>query len=96
MSNTEPTCASCTHSEVCKHKENYLKVCDAASNINVTLNEYYLDGVRAKRIPVTNFDCIEGIEVHCKYYLRASDISSTCTPLEGSDLTLKINPINKE
>ena len=30
-------CTGCIHREVCKHKESYLKVCDAASNINVTL-----------------------------------------------------------
>lgn len=47
-------CASCAHKDVCKYKEGYLKVCEAASNINVTLD---------------NFDCIKGIEVHCKYYL---------------------------
>ena len=50
MSNNETACTSCAHKDVCRHKESYLKVCDAASNINITL------------------------EVHCKYYERASDI----------------------
>ena len=67
-------CTSCVHKEVCKHKESYLKVCDAASNINVTLKEHYEDGMRARIIPVANFDCIGYIEVHCKHYERASDI----------------------
>lgn len=70
----ETECTSCAHKDVCRHKESYLKVCDAASNINVTLKEHYEDGVRARIIPVANFDCIKDIEVYCKYYLRASDI----------------------
>ena len=74
MSNNEPACTSCAHKDVCKYKEGYLKVCEAASNINVTLKDHYEDGVRARIIPVANFDCVEYIEVHCKYYLRASDI----------------------
>lgn len=55
----ETECTSCAHKDVCKHKEGYLKVCAAASNINVTLK---------------NFDCIKDIEVYCKYYLRTTDI----------------------
>ena len=70
----ETVCTSCMHREVCKHKEGYLKVCEAASNINVTLKEHYEDGVRARIIPVANFDCIKDIEVYCKHYERASDI----------------------
>ena len=58
MSNNETACTSCAYKDVCKHKEGYLKVCDAASNINVTLKEHYEDGVRARIIPVANFDCI--------------------------------------
>ena len=73
MSNNEPACTSCAHKEVCKHKEGYLKVCDAASNINITLQEHYENGIRTRIIPVSNFDCATYIEVHCKYYLRASD-----------------------
>lgn len=67
-------CTSCAHKDVCKHEESYLKVCDAASNINITLNEHYEGGARARYIPVANFDCIKDIEVYCKYYLRATDI----------------------
>ena len=66
-------CTDCAHREVCLHKESYLKVCDAASNINATLKEHYEDGVRARITPVANFDCIGYIEVNCKHYLRASD-----------------------
>ena len=62
-------CTSCVHKEVCKYKEGYLKVCEAASNINVTLKEHYEDGVRARIVPVNNFGCVEAIEVRCKYYL---------------------------
>lgn len=53
MFNIVPACTSCMHKKVCKYKENYLKVCDAASNINV---------------PLDNLDCVKGIEVRCKYY----------------------------
>ena len=74
MSNNETACTSCAHKDVCKYKEGYLKVCDAASNINVTLKDYCEDGVRARIIPVANFDCVEYIEVRCKHYERASDI----------------------
>lgn len=70
----ETACTSCGHREVCKHKEGYLKVCEAASNINVTLKEHYEDSVRARIVPVANFDCVEYIEVHCKHYERASAI----------------------
>ena len=52
-----------------KDSDCYLKVCEAASNINVTLKDHYEDGVRARIIPVANFDCVEYIEVHCKHYL---------------------------
>lgn len=70
----ETACTSCAHKDVCKYKEGYLKVCEAASNINATLKDHYEDGVRARIIPVANFDCVEYIEVHCKHYERASDI----------------------
>ena len=62
-------CTSCVHKDVCKYKEGYLKACEAASNINVTLNEHYEDCIRARHTPITNFDCIGYVEVHCKYYL---------------------------
>lgn len=75
MSNNETACTSCAHKDVCKYKEGYLKVCDAASNINVTLKDHYEDGVRARIIPVTNFDCVEYIEVRCKHYERASELA---------------------
>lgn len=76
----ETACTSCRHREVCKHKENYLKVCEAASNINVALKEHYEDGVRTRYIPVADyFDCITDIEVHCKYYVSVSGISLTRT-----------------
>ena len=74
MSDNETACTSCAHKDVCKYKEGYLKVCEAASNINVTLNDHYVDGARARIIPAANFDCVECIEVHCKHYERASDI----------------------
>ena len=74
MSNNETACTSCAHKDVCKYKEGYLKVCDAASNTNVTLKDHCEDGVRARIIPVANFDCVEYIEVRCKHYERASDI----------------------
>ena len=74
MSNNETACTSCAHKDVCKYKEGYLKVCEAASNINVTLKDHYEDGVRARIIPVANFDYVEYIEVHCRHYERASDI----------------------
>ena len=76
MSNNETACTSCAHNEVCKHKEKYLKVCEAASNINVTLKEHYENDARTRYIPVANVDCVGYVEVHCKYYLIASGIRS--------------------
>ena len=61
---TASTCISCAYSEVCKHKENYL-------------NEHYENDARTRYIPVVNVDCIGHIEVHCKYYLSASNVLST-------------------
>ena len=81
-------CTSCAHSEVCKHKEKYLKVCEAAFNINIALNEHYENDARTRYIPVANVDCIGYIEVHCKHYLSASNILSTSRLLEGLDLTV--------
>ena len=79
MSNNETACTSCAHKDVCKYKEDYLKVCDATTNINIALNEHYENGARTRYIPIANVDCIGYVEVHCKYYmiqtfLRASDI----------------------
>ena len=74
MSNNETACTSCAHKDVCKYKESYLKVCDAASNINVILKDHYEGSVRGRIIPAANFDCVEYIEVHCKHYEKASDI----------------------
>lgn len=62
----ETFCTSCTHREVCKHKENYLKVCEAA--FNTKINEPCENGFRS--VPITNFECVTRIEVHCKYYLE--------------------------
>ena len=78
----ETACTSCKHREVCKYKENYLKVCEAASNINVTLKEHYEDGVRARIIPVANFDCIKDIEISCKFYVPKEPITCTSAATE--------------
>ena len=45
MHNNETACTSCAHKDVCKYKEDYLKVCEAASNINVTLKDHYEGGL---------------------------------------------------
>ena len=67
-------------------REKYLKVCEAACNINITLNEHYEDGARTRYIPVDNVDCIGYIEVHCKHYLSASKILSTSRSSYGGQV----------
>lgn len=62
----ETACTSCRHREVCKHKENYLKVCEAVFGTKV--NEPCEDGKKIRIIPITNFEFLGDVFIYCKFY----------------------------
>ena len=62
----EVSCTRCLHQEVCRHKQDFLDICNAVSSIVV--NRPCEDGKKVKTIPITNFDCLGDIYVYCRYY----------------------------
>lgn len=67
------SCTSCMHCEVCKYKENYLKVCEAVFNTKV--NEPCEDGKQFRTIPITNFEFLGDVLVSCKFYIPEEPIA---------------------
>lgn len=68
----ETSCTSCMHREVCKHKENYLKVCEAVFDTKV--NELCEDGKKVRIIPITNFEFLGDVLVSCKFRIPEEPI----------------------
>ena len=62
----EVSCTQCFHQEVCKHKQDFLDICNAVASS--TVNRPCEDGNGVKTIPVTNFDCLGYIKIECRYY----------------------------
>ena len=62
----EVSCTQCFHQEVCKHKQDFLDICNAVASS--TVNRPCEDGKGVKTIPVTNFDCLGYIKIECRYY----------------------------
>ena len=62
----EVSCTRCLHQEVCRHKQDFLDICNAVSSS--TVNRPCEDGKKVKTIPITNFDCLGGIKIECRYY----------------------------
>lgn len=62
----EVSCTRCLHQEVCKHKQDFLDICNAVSSS--TVNRPCEDGKKVQITPVTNFDCFCDIYVCCRYY----------------------------
>ena len=62
----EVSCTQCFHQEVCKHKQDFLDICNAVASSMV--NRSFEDGKGVKTIPVTNFDCLGYIKIECRYY----------------------------
>lgn len=60
----EVPCEGCIHKEVCVHKQDLLDICAAVSQCAV----YRQRGDAIESMPVTNFDCLNDIVVHCKYF----------------------------
>lgn len=51
----EPLCTHCTHSDVCMHKNDYLSILKAVSEVTVAGNR------------LDNFDFIKDISIGCRY-----------------------------
>ena len=62
----EVSCTKCPHQEVCRHKQDFIDICNAVSSSMV--NRPCEDGKKVKTIPITNFDCLGGIQIECRYY----------------------------
>ena len=62
----EVSCTKCLHQEVCRYKQDFLDICNAVSSS--TVNRPCEDGKKVQTTPITNFDCIGGIQIECRYY----------------------------
>ena len=62
----EVPCTRCLHQEVCRHKQDFLDICNAVSSIKI--HKPCEDGKEVKITPITNFDCLGDIYVKCRYY----------------------------
>lgn len=62
----ETQCTSCLHKEVCKHKKDFLDICDAV--FKATVHKPCTEERKFSTTPVTNYECLSGIEVKCRYY----------------------------
>ena len=62
----EVSCTRCLHQEVCRYKPDFLDICNAVSSSMV--NRPCEDGKKVETTPITNFDCLGGIQIECRYY----------------------------
>ena len=62
----EVSCTRCLHQEVCRYKPDFLDICNAVSSSMV--NRPCEDGKKVETTPITNFDCLGGIKIECRYY----------------------------
>ena len=62
----EVSCTRCLHQEVCKHKQDFIDICNAVSSSIV--NRPCEDGKKVEMTPITNFDFLGGIRIECRYY----------------------------
>ena len=62
----EVSCTQCLHQEVCKYKQDFLDICNAVSSS--TVNRPCEDGKKVQTTPITNLDCLGGIQIECRYY----------------------------
>ena len=76
----ETLCTSCAHRYVCKHKENYIKVCEAVFNTKV--NEPCEDGKQFRIIPITNFEFLDDVFISCKFHAPEKLMACTSTTIE--------------
>ena len=60
----ETKCTSCLHRVVCKHKSDFLRICEAVDRTKIyekTENGHH-------EHPISSYDCFGGVDVKCKYY----------------------------
>ena len=62
----EVSCTRCLHQEVCRYKPDFLDICNAVSSSIV--NRPCENGKKVEMTPITNFDCLGGIQIKCRYY----------------------------
>ena len=62
----EVSCTRCLHQEVCKYKQDFLDICNVVSSS--TVNRPCEDGKKVQTTPITNLDCLGGIQIECRYY----------------------------
>ena len=62
----EVSCTRCLHQDVCRYKPDFLDICNAVSSSIV--NRPCEDGKKVETTPITNFDCLGGIQIECRYY----------------------------
>ena len=74
----EVSCTRCLHQEVCKHKQDFLDICNAVASSMV--NRPFEDGKGVETIPVTNFDCLGYIKIECRYYQEQAIIPRLFDP----------------
>ena len=100
----EVSCTKCLHQEVCRYKQDFLDICNAVSSS--TINRPCEDGKKVQTTPITNFDCLDGIQIECRYYqmqainprlfdpgiiYHGDTVSNPCT-IEIKPTTIESNP----
>ena len=66
----EVSCTRCIHQEVCRHKQDFVDICNAVSSS--MLNRPCEDGKKVEMTPITNLDWLVGIKIECRYYQAPS------------------------
>ena len=106
----EVSCTRCLHQEVCRHKQDFIDICNAVSNSMV--NRPCENGKKVETTPITNFDCLGGIQIECRYYqaqainprlfdpvttYRSDSVTNPCTiTTNQSTISNTISTIKKE
>ena len=62
----ETQCTKCIHKEVCKHKQDFLDICEAAYNLEI--HRSCSEDRKISIIPAKNFECLNSIIVSCRYF----------------------------
>ena len=62
----EVSCTRCLHQEVCRHKQDFIDICNAVSSSIV--NRPCEDGKKVEMTHITNFDFLGDIQIECRYY----------------------------
>lgn len=60
----ETKCTKCLHREVCMHKLDFLKICEAVDRIRI----YETTEHGPREYPISSYECFVGVDVKCKYY----------------------------